>query len=80
VAEGPGAPEPGTAAGMTELQMHAAAEAAGAPEPGTAAAMTELQKHAAYFDGDHDGIVTVEETYQGEPQVSSLGKKNPLQS
>jgi hypothetical protein len=52
----------------------------GAPEPGTAAAMTELQKHAAYFDGDHDGIVTVEETYQGEPQVSSLGKKNPLQS
>lgn len=28
--------------------------------------MTELQKHVAFFDRNHDGIITFDETYQGE--------------
>lgn len=31
--------------------------------------MTELQKHVAFFDKNHDGIITVDETYQGEPSA-----------
>jgi hypothetical protein len=39
---------------------NAVAEGPGAPELETAAGMTELQKHAAFFDRDHDGIMTLE--------------------
>ncbi|GJM86758.1 hypothetical protein PR202_ga02648 [Eleusine coracana subsp. coracana] len=40
-------------------------DGSGAAGPAGTAGITELQKHAAFFDRDHDGIVTVDETYQG---------------
>lgn len=48
----------------------AAEDGPGATEAGTDG-MTELQKHAAFFDRDHDGIITFDETYQGEPPVAA---------
>ncbi|CAN6239517.1 unnamed protein product [Urochloa humidicola] len=47
---------------------HAAAAAGGAA-PGPGAGMTELQKHVAFFDRDHDGIITYDETSQGLQDV-----------
>lgn len=46
---------------------HGAAAAGVAPAAGNG--MTELQKHVAFFDRNHDGIITFDETYQGEPGV-----------
>ncbi|CAL5054502.1 unnamed protein product [Urochloa decumbens] len=50
---------------------HAVADeaAGGAAAPGSGAGMTELQKHVAFFDSDHDGIITFDETYQGLKDV-----------
>lgn len=42
---------------------HGAAAAGVAPAAGNG--MTELQKHVAFFDRNHDGIITFDETYQG---------------
>jgi hypothetical protein len=46
---------------------HGAAAAGVAPAAGNG--MTELQKHVAFFDRNHDGVITFDETYQGEPGV-----------
>ncbi|XP_062220985.1 probable peroxygenase 5 isoform X2 [Phragmites australis] len=50
---------------------HAAAAAAPAPvgAPSGDAGMTALQKHTAFFDSNHDGIVTFDETYEGLKEV-----------
>ncbi|CAN6253377.1 unnamed protein product [Urochloa humidicola] len=47
----------------------AAAADDGAAAPWSSAGMTELQKHVAFFDRNHDGIITFDETSQGLQDV-----------
>ncbi|CAN6246206.1 unnamed protein product [Urochloa humidicola] len=47
----------------------AAADGAAAAAPWSGAGMTELQKHVAFFDRNHDGIITFDETSQGLQDV-----------